>query len=211
MGVSLLLALVALVVGTTSTAAELSTGAMSNWLTFEPRRLRVYASKVLAAAAGVVPVTLVVLGLVVAGAWVIHDREGLTTGMTADHWTDAGWTAVRIVALAVVAALVGAALGFLLRHTAAVLGLTIGYVLVEGILSGVVPRLAPWTARTNLVGWTAGGTSYSTSECVTEATGTTCELTEHALSFGHSVVYVLVLAAVVVVVAAVVFRRRDAA
>lgn len=211
LGVSLLLAFVALVVGTTFTAAELSTGAMSTWLTFEPRRLRVYASKVAAAAIGVIPVAVMVIGAAIGGAWLANNSQGLTDGMTSTVWSDVAWTAARIVALAVIGALVGAALGFLLRHTAAVLGVVIGYgIVVEGILSGLLPRLAPWTARTNLAGWTSHGTTYYTSECVTEAMGTTCEMTEHAVSFGHSAAYLLVLTALVVTAGALVFRRRDA-
>lgn len=210
LGVSMLLAFVALVIGTTFTAAEFSTGAMSNWLTFEPRRLRVYASKVTAAAIGVVPVAVVVLGVVIGGAWVVNSTQGLTDGMTSTVWTDIAWTAARILVLAAIGALVGAALGFLLRHTAAVLGVVIGYgIVVEGILSGLLPQLAPWTARTNLSGWATHGTTYYTSECVTEAMGTTCQMTEHALGFGHSATYLLVITALIVVVSALAFRRRD--
>src|SRR5690606_20843188 len=40
---STLMVLLPLMVGATATAAEHSTGAIGNWLTFEPRRLRVYA------------------------------------------------------------------------------------------------------------------------------------------------------------------------
>lgn len=211
LGVSLLLTFAALVVGTTFTAAEFSTGAMSNWLTFEPRRLRVYASKVVAAAIGVVPVVLVVLGVVIGGAWVVSNSQGLTDGTTSTMWSGVAWTAARVLALAAIGALVGAALGFLLRHTAAVLGVVIGYgIVVEAILSGLLPQLAPWTARTNLSGWTMHGTTYYTSECVTEATGTACEMTEHAVSFGHSAAYLLVLTALIVIASALVFRRRDA-
>jgi len=211
LGVSLLLTFAALVVGTTFTAAEFSTGAMSNWLTFEPRRLRVYASKVVAAAVGVVPVVLVVLGVVIGGAWVVSESQGLTGGMTSTVWSGIAWTAARVLALSVIGALVGAALGFLLRHTAAVLGVVIGYgLVVESLLSSQLPELAPWTARTNLSGWTTHGTTYYTSECITEAMGTSCQMTEHALSFGHSAAYLLGLTALIVSASALAFRRRDA-
>ena len=64
-----LLIFLALLIGATATAAELSTGAMSSWLTFEPRRLRVYASKMLAPGIGVLPFAAGALVVVVAGAW----------------------------------------------------------------------------------------------------------------------------------------------
>ena len=209
---SLLLVLIPLLIGATSTAAEISTGALSNWLTFEPRRLLVYGSKLAAAALSVVPVAVGVLGLVIGGAWLIHDRQGLADTMTSQDWAGAGWTSVRILALAVIAALVGAALGFLLRHTGAVLGLAVGYgVVVEGILAGLFAGIAPWLVLKNLEGWTNHGTTYWVNQCTTDATGTSCETITHELSFGHSATYVLVLTALVVVVGAVVFRRRDAA
>ena len=41
----MLLALAALVLGAGFAASEFSTGSIGTWLTFEPRRLRVYGSK----------------------------------------------------------------------------------------------------------------------------------------------------------------------
>ena len=211
-GVALVLVLLGSLVGATFIAAELSTGSMSNWLTFEPRRLRVYASKVIAAAAGVVPVAVGVLAVVLAGTWLIFDSQGLADSMTAAAWSSEAWRAVRIVVLTVVAAVAGCALGFLLRHTAAVMGVVLAYaVVVEGILTTVLPRFSPWSLQTNITGWIDRGTSYFTDECVTDVQGTICEATEHTVSFGHSSVYLLVLTLVFVVVAAVVFRERDAA
>lgn len=209
---SLLLVLIPLVVGTTSTAAEISTGALSNWLTFEPRRLLVYGSKLLAAAVGVVPVTVLVLGLVIGGAWLINNGQGLTGTMTSAAWTDAAWMSARILALAVIASLVGAALGFLLRHTAAVLGLAVGYgVVVEGIFGSLFAGFTPWLVVKNLEGWVNHGTTYWLNECTTGATGTSCSYVDRELTFGHSATYVLVATALVVVTGAIVFRRRDAA
>ncbi|WP_152189019.1 ABC transporter permease subunit [Georgenia satyanarayanai] len=197
-------------VGATFTAAEISTGAMGTWLSFEPRRLRVYASKVVAAALGVIPAAVLAVALVTGGSWLIADHFDLTAGMGAAQWTDTGWMALRILGLAVTGALVGAALGFLLRHTAAVLGLVVVGFIASQMVQGLVPRTAPWLPTTNVSGWVQHGTTYYVEECTTDASGTMCDYTERALSFGHSVAYLLVLTAVVVALGAVVFRRRDA-
>ncbi|PYF97784.1 ABC-2 type transport system permease protein [Georgenia satyanarayanai] len=197
-------------VGATFTAAEISTGAMSTWLSFEPRRLRVYASKVTAAALGVLPAAVLALAVVTGGAWLVADHFDLATGMGATQWADTGWMVLRILGLAVIGALVGAALGFLLRHTAAVLGLVVVGFIASQMVQGLVPRTAPWVPTTNVSGWVKHGTTYYVEECTTDANGMMCDYTEHALSFGHSAVYLLVLAAVVVALGAVVFRRRDA-
>ena len=200
----------AFLVGATFTAAEASTGSLSNWLTFEPRRLRVYGSKLLAAAVGVLPVTAVLLGVVVAGAWAIAGSFGLADGMTARDWSVAAATAGRILALCAVVAAVAAALGFLLRHTAAVLGVAVGWVLVvELMLSGYLERFQPWLVGKNVDGWISRGTTYFVNTCTTDSTGTLCEYTETSLAFGHSAAYLLVLAALLVLTGALVFRRRD--
>lgn len=208
--VSTFLLFAAGLVGATFTAAEISTGAMSTWLSFEPRRLRVYASKVVAAALGVLPAAVLTLAVVTAGSWLIAGYFDLTAGMGVAQWTDAGWMGLRILALAVVGALVGAALGFLLRHTAAVLGVVVVGFIASQMVQGLVPRTAPWTPTTNVDGWVNHGTTYFVEECTTDASGIMCDYTEHALSFGHSAAYLLVLTAAVVALGAVVFRRRDA-
>jgi ABC-2 type transport system permease protein len=200
----------AFLVGATFTAAEASTGSLSNWLTFEPRRIRVYGSKLLAAAVGILPVTAVLLGLVVAGAWAIAGSFGLAEGMTAQDWSDAAATAGRILALSAVVAAVAAALGFLLRHTAAVLGVAVGYVVVvELMLSGYLERFQPWLVGKNVDGWISHGTTYFVNTCTTDSTGTLCEYTERSLAFGHSAAYLLVLFAALVLAGGLVFRRRD--
>jgi len=208
--ISTILLFAAGLVGATFTAAEISTGAMSTWLSFEPRRLRVYASKVAAAALGVLPAAVLAVAAVTGGSWLIASHFDLTAGMGAAQWADTGWMALRILTLAVIGALAGAALGFLLRHTAAVLGLVVVGFIASQMVQGLVPRTAPWVPTTNVSGWVQHGTMYYVEECTTDASGMMCDYTEHALSFGHSAAYLLVLTAVVVALGAVVFRRRDA-
>ncbi|WP_418605370.1 ABC transporter permease subunit [Georgenia sp. SUBG003] len=206
-----LLVFLAFLVGATFTAAEVSTGSLSTWLTFEPRRLRVYVAKLLAAALGVLPAAAVVLVVTVAGAWAVTDRYGLADGMTTRHWSGTGTMVLRILALTALFALVGAALGFLLRHTAAVLGVVVGYVIVvELMLMNYLGELQPWLVVKNVEGWINRGASYFVDVCTTGPTGTTCEFTERSLAFGHSAVYLVTLTAVVVLAGALVLRRRDA-
>jgi len=149
-------------VGATFTAAEISTGAMSTWLSFEPRRLRVYASKLAAAAIGVVPVAVLAVAVVTAGSWLIGDHFDLVSGMGAAQWADTGWMALRIVGLAVIGALVGAALGFLLRHTAADLGVVVVGIIGSQMIQGLVPSMASWLADIDVGGWGREWTGYST-------------------------------------------------
>lgn len=209
---SYLIAFFGFLIGAGFVAAEFSSGSMGNWLTFEPRRLRVYASKLAAAGLGLFPVTLALLGLLIGGVWLITAHYGSATGTTAKMWSDLGWMAGRIVALAVVAAVVGAAMGTLLRHTAAVIGIAMGYlVLVEAIFGSLFQRSAqPWLLRLNMDGWLQHGTKYYTQTCKTDSQGNyRCDGVEKFLGFGHSSAYLGLLVVLAVGLSAMVFRRRD--
>lgn len=95
------LALAGLVIGITFVTAELSTGAIGLWLTFEPRRRRVYWSKVAAAAVAVVPLAAVAALVMVGGAWGAYAANDQLGPVTAQTWTDlAGLSARAVVATA---------------------------------------------------------------------------------------------------------------
>jgi ABC-2 type transport system permease protein len=211
LGGSLVLAFVGFTVGVGFVAAEFSSGSMGNWLTFEPRRMRVFASKLGAAGLGLLPVTVAVLGLLTAGAWLIVNSLASTAGTTTQVWGDLGLMAGRGVILVLAAAMTGAAFGMLLRHTAAVIGIAMGYlVLIEGIFRGAIEGVQPWLLALNFESWLKHGTTYFAQSCATDAQGLYgCEGVEKAISFGHSSAYLGVLVVLVVVLAALLFRRRD--
>ena len=191
--------------------AEFSTGSIGNWLTFEPRRLRVYASKVLAAATGPLPGAALLMVLFTAACWLVIRQNGTTAGTTSGTWADLGGTAGRTVVRVAAAGAMGVVIGSLLRHTAAAIGVAMAYlVIVEGIFAYSLNKLQPWLLRANIDGWIKHGTTYYVEDCVTGPDGSyRCDSAERVLSFGHSAAYLGVLVAVLVVVGAVVFRRRD--
>lgn len=211
LGASYLLAFVGFVVGAGFVSAEFSSGSMANWLTFEPRRMRVYSSKLAAAGLGLIPVAVALLGTLTAGVWLIVGRYASTAGTTAKVWGDLGEMAARSVGLALVAAVTGAAIGMLLRHTAAVLGVAIGYlVLVESVFGQALQGARPWLLQLNVNSWLQHGTTYYVEACKTDAQGGySCQGVEKVLSFGHSATYLGLLVLFVVALAALVFRRRD--
>jgi len=208
---SYLLAFVAFLVGAGFVAAEFSSGSMANWLTFEPRRMRVYVSKLGAAGLGLIPVTVALLGLLTAGSWLIVGHLASTAGTTAKVWGDLALMGGRAVALAVAAAVAGAAMGVLLRHTAAVLGIAVGYlVLVEGVFGQALQGARPWLLQLNFNAWLQHGATYFIQTCKTDAQGNyNCQGVEKVLSFGHGSAYLGLLVVLAVGLAALVFRRRD--
>ena len=209
--VSILFVLASLLLAGSFVSAEFSTGSIGNWLTFAPRRVQVYLSKVLAAALAIIPVAAVGVGIVLGGSWLVYRYFDTLGEASAGPGSGSPVeTALRLVALTPVVAVVGAALGFLARHTAAVLGVVVGWVvLVEALLVGRVQELRPWTMALNVSAWVQGGAPYYTQTCTTTATGRSCEGVEHVLSQTHGGLYLLVAAAVVAGAALLVFRWRD--
>ncbi|KQS98634.1 ABC transporter permease subunit [Cellulomonas sp. Leaf395] len=193
-------------------SAEFSTGAIGNWLTFAPQRVRVYLSKVLAAGIAIVPVAVVGVGVVLGGSWAAYRYFDVVDSGAVAGVSPPVDVAVRLVALAPVVAMVGAAVGFLVRHTAAVLGVVLGWlILVEVMLTNRIQGLQPWTMLLNITAWVEGGTSYSSQTCTTTASGQSCEVVTHVVSQTQGAIYLGVVTVIVAGVALLVFRRRDVA
>ncbi|GAA1531535.1 ABC transporter permease subunit [Kribbella lupini] len=210
-GSSYLLAFAAFLIGASFVGAEFSSASIGNWLTFEPRRMRVYGSKLVAVAVGMVPVAVVTLALLLAGTYLIVSQMGVTTGTTGKVWGNLLETSGRTVVLAGVAGALGGVLALLLRHTAAAIGVIMGYaVLVEGIFGSVLASAQPWLVRLNFDAWVLHGTTYWVQKCKTMGDGSyTCEQVEKSLSFEHGAWYLGIGAVVLVVIGALVFNRRD--
>ena len=209
---ALLLAFIALLLGASLVGAEFSTGSMGTWLTFEPRRLRAGASKLVAAAAG--GTALAVLGLVLAnlGARMVSvvNRPGDDLVLPAPPALDEPLAVLglRVLALSVGAGLIGASLGLLLRHTAAIIGVVLGFaVVVEGIAVQAFfqGRLQKWSVLRNMEAFIEKGTTYYAESC----TGSSCDYAPQTLTYTHGWVFLLCVVTVVVLAGLVSFRRRD--
>lgn len=208
---SYLIAFIFFLLGAGFVAAEFSSGSMGNWLTFEPRRTRVYFSKLAAVGVGMIPVVLALLGLLTASVWWVCVRFGSTTGTTSKMWSDLTWMVSRSTLFAIIAAVVGAALGTLLRNTAAVIGIAMGYlVIIEIVFRRVLQGAQPWMLQLNMEGWLQHGTKYYINKCATDSLGNyRCDGVEKLLRFGHSSAYLGLLIVLVVGLSAMVFQRRD--
>jgi ABC-2 type transport system permease protein len=211
LGSSYLLVFAAFLIGASFLGAEFSTGAIGNWLTFEPRRLRVYGSKLLAAAIGLAPVAAAVLALLTLGTYLIVDQLGDTSSTTGKAWGDLTATAGRAVLLIAVGAALGGVVGLLLRHTAAAIGVAMGYlVLIEGVFAGFLNKAQPWLVKLNFDAFVRHDTTYYVNECSTGDDGSyMCTGIEKTLSFEHGAWYLGILAVVLVLLGGGVFYRRD--
>jgi ABC-2 type transport system permease protein len=192
--------------------AEFTTGSMGSWLTFKPRRVQVAASKLVAAALGAAALAGVSVALLALGARMVAtvNRPGADLQLPDPPPLDEslGQLVLRAVVLVLVAGVLGAALGLLIRHTAAVVGVLLGYVvLVEGfavhaLLQG---RLTPFAVVPNAFAFLQKGYSYMAQTCTAER----CTYAQQTVGYTHGWLYLLVVGAAVVAAAVLTFRRRD--
>lgn len=210
-GLSYLLVAMAFLIGASFLGAEFSSGAIGNWLTFEPRRMRVYGSKLAGAGIGLAPVAVVITAVMVFGTYLIIDRLGITAGTTGKVWGNLAETSGRIVLVTAMGAVLGGVVGLLLRHTAAAIGVVMAYlVLVEGVFGGFLTQVQPWLIRLNFDAFVLHGTSYYVEKCSSGSDGSyNCESIEKHLSFEHGAWYLSIAAVVLIALGALVFRRRD--
>lgn len=211
-GYGAMLGFAALIVGASFFAAEMATGAISNWLTFEPRRTRVYVSKIGAAALGIIPIAVTTLAVSIAGMWLVYAARDLIGSPTADMWRAVTLVGLRITILMAAAAIIGSALGAVTRHTAAVIGLAVAWVVIDQMVYfGILPRFQQWSGLNNMQAWIAGGTTYYSEKCTLGADGRVCESVEATLSMAHGGGYLAVATVLITAVGLLIFRRRDVA
>ncbi|MFD3405603.1 ABC transporter permease subunit [Kribbella sp. NPDC058693] len=210
-GSSYFLAFAAFLIGASFLGAEFSSGAIGNWLTFEPRRIRVYGSKLLAAATGFVPIAAVVLAVVLLGTFLIVDHLGDTAGTTSKTWADLSAIGGRAVVTTALAAALGCVVGLLLRHTAAAIGLVMAYlVLAEGVFAAFLEKAQPWLVKVNFDAFVRHDAQYYVTECKTGNDGSyICDYVQKTLTFEHGAWYLAILAVVAIALGGWVFHHRD--
>lgn len=203
--------LVCYLMAASAIGAEYTTGSLSNWLTFVPRRGRVFASKLVAVGLGAA-LAGALLGGAMIGASALITR-GFDQPLTG--FAGVAASAGRGVALAVVAAVLGFCVAMLTRYTVAALGVVIGYllaVLVTNILGFLVPAISElkrWALETNIQAFLNHGHTYVVFRRQVTAEGVQVLPVERTLSFAAGAGYLAVLAAALIVITALVFRRRD--
>jgi ABC-2 type transport system permease protein len=151
-GISSITSIMGLVVGASAVAVSWQTGTISTILTWEPRRLRWFASRVLVIAAGVLVMTLGIVAFLSAGLAGAATLRGSTLGTDGAWWSDVLSTSLRVAVAASISAVIGAAVAAVGRHTAAALGVVFVWTaVIEGLIRGLRPQWTPWLLGDNLV------------------------------------------------------------
>ncbi len=149
-GSSLVLLSVGWMLGASAIGAEWHSGHVTTILTWEPRRGRVMAAKILASLASVFVLSFVVQGVL--GVALAFDAagSGSTAGADASWLAESATVALRVALLSTIFAGFGFALAGAGRNTAVALGVGFGYlVVVENLVRGLRPEWTPWLLTDN--------------------------------------------------------------
>ena len=189
----------AFLVGATAGGAEWAARTIEALLLWEPRRGRVLAAKI-AALALTVAVAAVFVQLLVAGlSRAAVAGRGSMAGAGEHFWRDYVGNAATVVALAVLATLLGFAISSLTRNTGVALGVGFVYfVVIDQLLRALFDWIEPYTLVSNIGAFVDHGLEISRSD------GTVMTLTT-----GRAGVTLVIYVAVVLGVAIALFRRRD--
>ncbi|GAA1658888.1 ABC transporter permease [Fodinicola feengrottensis] len=191
-----LFAMVALVIGASFIGAEWTQGSMASLLTWEPRRLRVFGSKLLGLWLGSIAIGLLVFGLALAINYLAARRFGQIGPMPAVLQHELLMSTGRGIALALVGGAVGFAIAYATRLSSAALGVGLGYAVVGEIGVRLVdPHAERWLVSNNVTAWLNNGTSIA---------GSTSPLT-----VWQGGIYLGAIALALLIVSAALFARRD--
>ena len=149
-GSSLVLLSVAWMLGGSAIGAEWHAGHVTTILTWEPRRGRVMAAKIVASLTSVFVLSLAVQAVLGIALAIDAAGRGSTAGVDASWLSEAAAVALRVALLSSIFAGFGFALASVGRNTAVALGVGFGYlVIVENLVRGLRPQWTPWLLTDN--------------------------------------------------------------
>jgi ABC-2 type transport system permease protein len=208
---TLLVAVGAFMIAASFIGAEYSSGSIANWLTFIPRRGRVFWSKLLTVTGFAALLGALGATLVLGGALVLAHLHGSRI----ESVTELAGIGARSILPVLVLAVVGFCLGLLTRHTAGAIGVLLASVVVWFVRMGPLgslawaQRMTPWTPEGNIAAIIGRGYTYSVPVEKVMPDGVSIDFVQHTVSLTHGAVYWTILLTLVVLGSLLIFRRRD--
>jgi len=140
----------ALVLGASFLGADWGAGAIATQLTWEPRRTRVLAAKIVALGVGLFVLSVVLETLLVGALATAAAARGVTTGVDGAWARELTGVLLRTGALSALSGVVAFSIAMVSRTTAAALGIAFAWLAVaEGLVRGLRPGMQPWLIGDN--------------------------------------------------------------
>lgn len=150
LGTSPPLGILCLLLGASFIGAEWQRGTVTTELTWEPRRIRLLACKLVAVAIVGFCFTVAAEAMLAAALWPVAAFRGSVSGLDAAWVREVAGVALRAAAVGGLTAVVGCAIATVGRNTTAALGAAFVYFAVlEGFIRGFRPKWQPWLLGDN--------------------------------------------------------------
>jgi hypothetical protein len=148
-----------LIGGAAVVGGEWRSGSVATVLAWEPRRVRLLATRLAAIATAAFVVATLLQALLLAAVLPTVLFHGWTTGADRAYAFSVLWAVVRISAMTTLTTCLGACVASVSKNTAAAIIAVWAWAgILEGILRGIKPSIASWSLSTNVphvVTWTA--------------------------------------------------------
>ncbi|MCP4961207.1 MAG: hypothetical protein GY925_18325 [Actinomycetia bacterium] len=206
--VSSLLPLMAFVIGASYIGADVKTGVLEQILTWEPRRLRVLAARLLAAGSGVAILAMALGAFLVGLLFALAATTGTVDGTTGELWGNIGLAIVRLGLASALFCAFGLGVTVLVNNSVgSIVGFVIYYFVVESLTALFLRRVSVYLPITN-------ASAFADGSDVERIEGSAF-VEDVAVVSVHSylVAGLLLLAwtALAIIAAAIIFQRRDIA
>jgi ABC-2 type transport system permease protein len=208
------LALLGFAVGASFVGAEWSSGGMTNLLLWRPRRVPVLLAKLGTLLAGVTAAAALLGTGFLAALYGVAVWRGRLGGPTTGSLVSLGLDGLRALAVCLAASTIGFALASLGRHTAAALGVAVGWGLVAEVGLRIVLQITGvakperWFLSTYAAAWLNKGLKLVDYTACRNSMGE-CRPTNWTVTMAQSVTVAGVILAVLVVAAVASIRQRD--
>ena len=213
LGVAFIVLVMAMLVGASAVGAEWSADSIATLLTWEPRRIRVLLTRMVAVAAAVVVMSIVLYLALTLMFVVVSALRGSTT--TSSSWLNHVLVQIgRNTLIAVAISTIGVAVATVGRNTAAALGVLVGYMaIIENLLRGLRPWTTPWLLGSSAATYLSGHPTQvylNNGPQVSGGDGSiTYAPTVLTVTVEHALVVVIAYTVILSLIALVIFRRRD--
>jgi ABC-2 type transport system permease protein len=199
-----------LIVAASFVGAEWQAGTFASLLTWEPRRQRVMAAKLLAPVIAITVAAAVLMLILESGAALAADVRGTLDLTTAHLVRQVAVMGLRVLGLIALVTLIGGAIAVFTRHTVAVVGVVAGYLIAGELVGGIASKW--WHNHglaSQLLAFIQGRLSYYVDPPPGVDPGTWDG--DRFLHAGPAALIVLAVTVVLVAIASVTLSRRDVA
>ncbi len=206
--IAALLPLMAFVIGASYFGADVKTGTIEQILTWEPRRARLLAARLVSAFVGVAFLVALLAVLYVILTFVLATLVGTTDGTNAEFWTNVAGAVLRLAVAGGLFGAFGMGVTVLTNNSlASIVGFIIYWFIIDSLIGVFLPRLSVFSPITNATAFANGSSVERLSGSV--FTGNAETIVSHGPAAAGLILLAWVLGALVL--SALVFQQRDIA